>query len=433
MDKFDVGEVYFKDDNEEICIKISNESSGVCIFNNERTLVSLNFKSTSLLSLLYQNNVKDALSRKFMIKVKLLVDVNDIDILVGDEWIDNILIEKHNNYFGDAVKVNNMHITASSVNVKNIRIESIINNCTLDNQELIIKECIVNKLYANGYHRTKEKYYKNSVRVYNSEIVLLMVIMSHYIVEIKNCKIGEVRLSDLVIGSLFSDTQSYDAVDYLCFTGNDNSVETLTSDINIGTVEISRGKFDLIKFYDKKKWGYVKVKIVSFNDCLYCDKDNFEDMTEFTWELVIASAKALRDDNAINEAYYQYELIRSKKRPCISRWFLHKTTGFGYKPSYAIWFTLKAVGAFGILYTIFDLIEYNSRGWVLDFSIEGFNMLGTILIERLYYSAITFTTTGYGEVGLVTNSIRAFSFFEACLGVAVLSMFVYSLTKTHLK
>ncbi len=169
------------------------------------------------------------------------------------------------------------------------------------------------------------------------------------------------------------------------------------------------------------------------NKYIDCKLENFVNPNVQVMELLLQRACYLGNENAILDAKYDYEKIRANNYNYLTSFFLDATTGYGYKPHKAVKFIILSVIIFAALFVAIDICVLYLNDYTLDLSLKGLTWLKDLFVQRFYYSSITFTTTGYSDMGDRNIIIWIGSFIESCLGVSVLSMFVYSLTKSHLK
>lgn len=101
--------------------------------------------------------------------------------------------------------------------------------------------------------------------------------------------------------------------------------------------------------------------------------------------------------------------------------------GYGYKP-------LRTVVS-----SIFLIIFWRMIYWIVGLLLPGsfykcntLNAHSLYFIDYIYYSGITYTTTGYGDIVPVNDIIKILSIIEAITGVSMLSLFVFSLTKSRI-
>lgn len=74
-----------------------------------------------------------------------------------------------------------------------------------------------------------------------------------------------------------------------------------------------------------------------------------------------------------------------------------------------------------------------SIGVILVFGLLYFTMSGNSILSSLYYSGITFTTLGYGEIKNIVPSIKVLSVIEALFGIIFCSCFITSLMNKYIK
>jgi hypothetical protein len=101
--------------------------------------------------------------------------------------------------------------------------------------------------------------------------------------------------------------------------------------------------------------------------------------------------------------------------------------GYGYRPFRSLLTSLFLIIAFGFTFWIIAL----NNTQAISFTKETYTFLNCI-----YFSGITFTTIGYGDILPNVLSIQILSILEGILGVGMLSLFIFSLTKTlteHIK
>jgi hypothetical protein len=64
--------------------------------------------------------------------------------------------------------------------------------------------------------------------------------------------------------------------------------------------------------------------------------------------------------------------------------------------------------------------------------IVGWKLLIANFLENVYYSGITITTTGYGDKIHLGFLSKILAIIEAIIGVSLLSLFIFSVTKRYL-
>lgn len=142
---------------------------------------------------------------------------------------------------------------------------------------------------------------------------------------------------------------------------------------------------------------------------------------------ILAKKSAVQNGNRNDYLNASY-LINRKYAAAERKWFkklllntFDLICGYGYKP----WRTI--ISSFAII--IFCAIIF----WLIGLSSpHSFNIASASLsfIDCIYYSGITYTTTGYGDIVPIINVVKIISILEAILGVSMLSLFIFSLTKS---
>lgn len=90
------------------------------------------------------------------------------------------------------------------------------------------------------------------------------------------------------------------------------------------------------------------------------------------------------------------------------------------KPVYFICYIFIAIILFAFVYTI----------PLLEFQINGFKQNGLSVIEAIYFSGITFSTIGYGDIILV-NNFKLIVILEGVIGVLLTSSFLASILNKY--
>lgn len=95
--------------------------------------------------------------------------------------------------------------------------------------------------------------------------------------------------------------------------------------------------------------------------------------------------------------------------------------GYGEKPYRIVLSSLGAIFTFAFLYSYFNTVESSlAIGYVMNWS------------DYLYYSAITFTTVGYGDfIPKAHSAFRLLSSVEAFMGVFLSGLFVFTLARKY--
>ncbi len=101
--------------------------------------------------------------------------------------------------------------------------------------------------------------------------------------------------------------------------------------------------------------------------------------------------------------------------------FMSLVCGYGEKPYRIVLSSLSTIGIFAFLYWHFNSVEFAiTKNYLLRWS------------DYLYYSAITFTTVGYGDFIPNSHSFsRLLSALEAFMGVFLTGLFIFTLARKY--
>lgn len=132
------------------------------------------------------------------------------------------------------------------------------------------------------------------------------------------------------------------------------------------------------------------------------------------------------------EKQYEYSYLYQKKQTNnitgkfkkVTRKIMELTCGYGYKPERGVYFLFYVWALFSILYAILSLFD----GYGLSTKAEKIQGISSIFYS-MYFSVITFTTIGFGDVTPLDWITRALSGIEGILGVSTLAIIIYALTK----
>ncbi len=106
---------------------------------------------------------------------------------------------------------------------------------------------------------------------------------------------------------------------------------------------------------------------------------------------------------------------------------LDKSSGFGFKPQKTILFAFCVIFGFGVVYTLLSFF----KGFGLQTNNQGITGW-EIIPNSFYFSIITFTTTGYGDLTPIDCLTKFLSGIESLLGIFTMAVIIYSLTKRYI-
>lgn len=114
-----------------------------------------------------------------------------------------------------------------------------------------------------------------------------------------------------------------------------------------------------------------------------------------------------------------------------SRWF----TGYGNRPWRVILTSLGVILVAALLYPLLGGLRRSTTATdtvyaVGDLSALSLEYVGTVLLQSVFFSVITFTTLGYGNLEPVTTVGRYVAGAEALLGAVLMALLVAVLTRS---
>lgn len=148
-------------------------------------------------------------------------------------------------------------------------------------------------------------------------------------------------------------------------------------------------------------------------------------------KLLKKCAKNNSDSTLYKISGYKLAKLENKNTNSIIKWYLDRSVGYGFVPKKAWSFSFCVILLFGIVYFSIDSLEYFKDGNNFIFTEEGYKQLIINVKNSMYLSGMTFTTTGYGDIYPMNDINKMISIIEACIGVSILSLVIYSLTKTY--
>lgn len=107
--------------------------------------------------------------------------------------------------------------------------------------------------------------------------------------------------------------------------------------------------------------------------------------------------------------------------------FVDLFCGYGERPSRVVAFTLVVIGVFSILF-FYSGIQSSGQTVAFDSSLsvsDNFNYY----LDSLYFSVVTYTTLGYGDISPTLGLSRFFAAIEALIGGFTLALFVVVFVK----
>ncbi len=210
----------------------------------------------------------------------------------------------------------------------------------------------------------------------------------------------------------------------------ESNIDRFNSLSDIGDISLHRSNISEFLIGNNvkiKRWSMDYSTIVNTYNL---NLESFENNRLETYQLIMKSAKNNIDDELYATAGYQYMREKTKH---IKGWIpknVHRlmglTTGYGYRPLNTVFSAIFIWFVFGVLYTLIDLSHiYDSLNLIKTDTI-----LSTIS-KNLYFSIITFTTTGYGDILPIYSITKILAGIESMLGIVLMALFIFSLTKRY--
>lgn len=286
-----------------------------------------------------------------------------------------------------------------------------------------VKSIMFGKNLSVGPFDEYTQEFSTSIVIDNTTIGFLGVEMDLETFKVSRCKVESCAINSIVENGLINHFE----------ISNFSYFKRIYLNGQINTYHIDASEFDAVLAKDGLKIGEYKETFSTISKVKDFKKDMFIKKSRETWNLIKMSAEVDHNLSLRAEALYNiHELEFDEHKPAF-KWIFKNTMGYGYKPIRLIRTILLTVICFGLLYSIIDGIEYLKSGGVINNTLIGWKLLFEKIADNMYYSGITLTTTGYSDKihpGLVS---KLFAVFEAMIGVSLLSLFIFSLTKRYLE
>lgn len=231
---------------------------------------------------------------------------------------------------------------------------------------------------------------------------------------------------------LYHDEDSYPDAKFEKVTIESCSINQFSIRENIELLQVLRSsinQFSQFKVIDKYFEEYSNIKPVS-----KIIASNFENLNEDVCRLGMRSAAASNSlDLYIDFNDKLMTLERKKyKNPLkkLAYLYLDSTTGYGFKPIRALWFSLGIIIIFALLFSLIGLkngdIHFTSFN-----SLESISTTLDVMANYLYQSGISYTTIGFSDMLNVGPVVGLLYVIEALIGISVLSLYVVALTRKY--
>ena len=297
------------------------------------------------------------------------------------------------------VKLNQLEITDSSIYLLNTQLEKI--DFARENllQQTTVKE-------------------KASFYIFNSDIRELQFFQKFNLLKLKKSNIGRFIL----------EPQVEEVAKILIL--NNSTINRCNLSSKIKKLVISKSTITDLIFYQQAQIKHIKLKYHIITKVYNCNlKTIINKKDSSVWQLLLNSAKNSHNRQLYAQIGYKYMEHKRNKLNNYSLKFIYRLMdvlcGYGYRPLNTILSSLLIWFFFALIY--FYLTYYHGSGISLP---EGVDLSSwEIFAYSLYYSAVTFTTTGYGDITPESGLIKLLSGVEAALGIVLLSTFIFALTE----
>lgn len=126
--------------------------------------------------------------------------------------------------------------------------------------------------------------------------------------------------------------------------------------------------------------------------------------------------------------------IRGWLYRALQRWVM----GYGERPWRVVGTSLGVIAGFGLVYPFVGGMEATDTDTVAFSLAESFSLPlrsggGRIFFENLYFSAVTFTTLGYGDIQPGSDTAKLLASFESFLGALLMALLVAVLTRRTMR
>ncbi|MGE5343854.1 MAG: ion channel [Candidatus Omnitrophota bacterium] len=167
---------------------------------------------------------------------------------------------------------------------------------------------------------------------------------------------------------------------------------------------------------------YIK-KIDGIKQMEFSERDRFDLLINAYGQL----EKLFQDHHMINnenEMYFKKTSLYHKRdwkshhrRSSILNFLLHAFCGHGEKPWWALRWIALTILFFAVLFCSFGMIEFTTSEKPVYF------------LQSFYFSVVTFTTLGYGDIAPIDGLGQTIAFVEVMIGLLMMGVFIATLIR----
>ncbi|MCK8826452.1 potassium channel family protein [Natroniella acetigena] len=312
----------------------------------------------------------------------------------------------------DSLQLTNLQIKRLDIENSNLRIiKSFINELNLG----------ISNTFTSASQELKQKQLENlTTLIKHSRIKEFRIFIPQQQIEIKKS-----QLDRLVIEY---EVNSLNEINIL----QNSIINRFTLSSIINQLTIDNATISHLEFRKQCQIENFKAQRYSIYNSYNCLPSTISNKSLDSWKLVMDSAKA-RDNSSLH-ALAGFEYMKAKRRKLdtfrykIFYWLMELICGYGYKPFNTLVTGVIIWANFGLLFWFLTITTETGLS-LPPIQAEGPTKSLYVLGYSLYFSAITFTTTGYGDILPLGPLAKSLASIETVLGVVLLSIFIFALTE----
>lgn len=290
-----------------------------------------------------------------------------------------------------------------------------------ENSNSLVANCAIDEFYVGieSYHKENKENGKSiednpiTTDVRSSTVSKIKTFSRHKYLNIQDSKIDELNANN-------------DIEYFHCWEGS--NIQRLLFSKSVEKARFDDSSIEL--FLGQKKTSITEIisSNTSFVRIFELDENKVLSRNDKSLEILLKSYKNSQN----KEKQFEYSFLYQKnisgnitnRRHKLFLKLLELTCGYGYKPErgfytlFIIWFS------FSLIFTIISFFPD------VGLSTNGNKINGIIGIPySMYFSAITFTTIGYGDVVPTDWLTRILAGIEGILGISTMAIIIFALTK----